>query len=62
VNGKDDVVIDKPLYDTIDLQASKVSIKKTKVEIMLSKVSPLIWPQIEGDGTPASAGAFVSPQ
>lgn len=43
-----ETVIDKPLYDTVVVDKCKVTVKKTKVEIVLVKEQPRDWPSLEG--------------
>ena len=50
VEGKTDVVIDKILYEEIDAEASKVKYTPSKIDIVLVKKAPSIWPSIEGTG------------
>ena len=45
-----ETVIDKQLHALINMELSKYEIRKTKVEILLVKAEPGIWPSIEGDG------------
>lgn len=54
LNGeqKEEVVIDKDLFAAIDPAASKVSVLKPKVEIVLTKVEKEIWPGLEHTGAP----------
>lgn len=51
---KDEVVIDKLLYSEINKEASKILVKKTKIEIILQKKDVGIWPSIEGQGLPTT--------
>ena len=53
--GPEQLVISKPLYDTIDVSTSKVDFRPMKIEIVLVKKFPGQWPSIEGNGKPASA-------
>ena len=50
VEGKPDVVIDKILYEEIDAEASKVKYTPSKIDVVLVKKAPSIWPSIEGTG------------
>lgn len=49
---KEEVVIDKDLFDTVDVEKSKYSVLKPKVEIQLIKVSKDVWPSLEHNGAP----------
>lgn len=53
VAGKEVVVIDKILYSEVDQGACKVDVRSTKIEIVLRKKAPGIWPSMEGAGMPA---------
>ena len=63
---REEVVIDKELFGTVDVSRSKFTIYKTKVEILLTKEVQGIWPSIEYTGGPrplpsaASATAATS--
>lgn len=63
--GKEEIVIDKDLFATIDTLQSKYTILKSKVEISLVKITPELWPTLEiTPGTvrlpPASTSTSVS--
>jgi hypothetical protein len=47
-NGLTEVVMDKNLFANVDTTRSKYEIRKTKVEIVLVKVEPTIWPTLDG--------------
>lgn len=47
-NGSTEVVLDKNLYANIDPARSKYDLRKTKIEIVLMKVEPGIWPTLDG--------------
>jgi len=49
------IVISEYLYDTVDLDKSKINHKKTKVEIILHKKAPSQWPSIKGNGKAATS-------
>ena len=52
-NGqRQEVVIDKQLYLTIDSTRSRFEVKKTKIEITLYKIERVTWPQLENTGAP----------
>eukprot|EP01032_Pedospumella_encystans_P014281 gene14281-16418_t len=59
---REEVVIDKPLYGTVDVEKSKFVIYKTKVEITLVKVHQEMWPTLEHTGgarLPPPAGGVL---
>jgi hypothetical protein len=47
-----EVVIDKDLFATVDVEKSKFQLYKTKIEIILAKVDGENWPTIEANGAP----------
>jgi suppressor of G2 allele of SKP1 len=47
---REEVVIDKDLYGTVDAEKSAFVIYKTKVEITLVKVQQEVWPSLEHTG------------
>lgn len=49
---REEVVIDKDLFDLVDAEKSKYSVLKPKVEIQLIKVSKDVWPSLEHNGAP----------
>lgn len=49
---REEVVIDKALFGTVDAEKSKFVIYKTKVEITLVKVVQEVWPGLEHTGGP----------
>lgn len=49
-NSRTEVVIDKQLFDVVDLEKSKFDVRKTKVEIILYKVDKGVWPSLDGTG------------
>eukprot|EP01038_Epipyxis_sp_PR26KG_P004214 gene4214-5989_t len=49
---KEEVVIDKDLFDVVDPVKSKFSILKPKIEITLHKIEPTNWPTLEHTGAP----------
>jgi hypothetical protein len=51
VQRKEEVVFDKPLFAEIDVEKSRYSVGKTKVEIVLVKVDPENWPGLEAQGS-----------
>lgn len=61
----DDVVIDKRLYAKIDTEKSSWKIYKTKVEIVLVKLTPEIWPGLDYAGErappPAATATSIAP-
>lgn len=58
-----EVVLDKVLYDTVDVDRCEVKVKKTKVEVMLVKEHPREWGSLEGvpSKKPAPAKASKPP-
>ena len=61
VEGRPDVVIDKILYEEIDAEASKIKHTPSKIDIVLVKKAPSIWPSIEGSGKAAAAATAPVP-
>ena len=62
---REEVVIDKPLYGTVDTEKSKFALFKTKVEITLVKVHQEVWPALEHTGgarlpPPAAASSMAA--
>lgn len=49
---REEVVVDKDLYGTVDTEKSAFTIFKTKVEITLVKVAQEVWPSLEHTGGP----------
>jgi len=47
---KPETVLDKVLYSHVDADASRFKVTPNKVEIVLVKKSPGVWPSIEGSG------------
>lgn len=59
---KDVLVLDKELYDDVNVELCKILVKKAKVDIVLKKVNSGEWPTLEGatrkgkaKGTPSSS-------
>lgn len=50
--SREEVVIDKPLYATVDITKSKFAILKPKVEITLVKIEKEVWPTLDHTGAP----------
>lgn len=48
--GIQETVIDKDLFAAVDVEKSTFEIRKPKVEIILHKQQPDMWPTLEGDG------------
>lgn len=46
--GKEEVVISKQLYGTVDVAGSTYDVRKTKIEIVLKKIEKFNWPSLEG--------------
>lgn len=50
-DGREETVIDTYLFGRVNTTASKFDVRKSKIEIVLKKVVPGIWPSIEGSDT-----------
>lgn len=46
--GRLEIVVDKRLYGSINVERSRYEIRKTKIEIVLSKAEAAIWPTLDG--------------
>ncbi len=54
------IVIDKMLYDTVDVEKSRYRHTNTKIEITLVKEEAAQWPSMEGSGKPTSKASTTS--
>ncbi len=62
-NGENfESVIDKPTYGIIIPESSKYDVRPTKVEIILKKASPLMWPSLEGSQQTNAWNENAAPQ
>lgn len=54
VESREETVIDKFLYGQVDVAACKTDFRSTKIEIVLRKGTPGIWPSIDGPSAPVA--------
>jgi suppressor of G2 allele of SKP1 len=50
IEFREETVIDKTLYGQVDVDKCKVDFRSTKIEIVLRKLTPAIWPSIDWQG------------
>ena len=48
--GIEETVIDKDLFAEVEVDKCRFEVRKPKVEIILQKLHPDMWPSLEGDG------------
>eukprot|EP01035_Chromulina_nebulosa_P019409 gene19409-25284_t len=51
-SDKLEVVLDKELFESIDMSTSRVAVKKNKVNVYLKKIDKRSWPSLERSGEP----------